>query len=500
MTPLFMRNLMFSRAGLLMVSLDDKVSSSKSMGYLVAPAGYGKSHLIALAVKNCCGPQLVLTHTYAGVNSLRRKFRDEKVPNASYQLTTIASWALRLCLAFPKTSGWVERTPHGSQWAEVYACCVDLLQKQFVQEIVSASYSGIFVDEYQDCSASQHVLVKALGGRLPLRVLGDPLQAIFESVNVKADQPIDWDADVSSQFECLGELAEPWRWKNVGTLDVADWLGEVRRKLLCGEPIDLSKGRPSGVKVFVVDDDDALRNRQINTCRWFQLCDGENVAAIHTGDGVHKAKCHRLAKQCSGRFSSIEEVEGQRLSAFVASYDKKSGNDEKLLECIEFAKKKCMSGVNEALSAGTKKGEAVKLGAKTRNPLLTVAANRFLDTGAEADLLKFWLELRHVDGTTLYARDLFNRLEKVLEEAALAPDLGLGAALERFQSKFRHIGRPMRFPKIIGTTLLLKGLEFDHSIVLDATSLTKKDLYVALTRARKSITIISRNMILDPRD
>ncbi len=483
-----------------MTSLDEVVSSSVGKGYLVAPAGYGKSHLIARAVKSSRGPQLVLTHTYAGVNSLRRKFREENVLAESVHLTTIASWALRLCLAFPKTSGWVEQAPQGSQWSEVYARCTDLLKNGFVRDIMLASYTGVFVDEYQDCSVSQHGLVRTLGDELPLRVFGDPLQAIFDSINSKTDQPVNWDSDVASEFKCLGQLPEPWRWKRVGTQDIASWLDEIRQKLLRGEPIDLSKKRPNSVKLLIVDDDDALRKGQISTCRRFQNSDSDSVAAIHTGDGVHKAKCHRLAKQCSGRFSSIEEVEGQRLSAFVASYDKKSGNDQKLLECIEFAKKKCMSGVNEALSAGTKKGEAVKLGAKTRNPLLTAAANRFLETGSEADLLKFWLELRHVDGTTLYARDLFNRLEKVLEEATLAPDLGLGAALERFQSKFRHIGRPMRFPKIISTTLLLKGLEFDHSIVLDATSLTKKDLYVALTRARKSITIISMNMILDPRD
>ena len=49
----------------------------------------------------------------------------------------------------------------------------------------------------------------------------------------------------------------------------------------------------------------------------------------------------------------------------------------------------------------------------------------------------------------------------------------------------------MTYPKLIGTTLLVKGLEFDHAIVLDAASLTRKELYVALTRGARSVTIIS---------
>ena len=54
--------------------------------------------------------------------------------------------------------------------------------------------------------------------------------------------------------------------------------------------------------------------------------------------------------------------------------------------------------------------------------------------------------------------------------------------------------------RTLGTTLLLKGLEFDHVIVLDADKLRKKeDLYVALTRAKKSLTILSHSGVIRPR-
>jgi hypothetical protein len=75
-------------------------------GYVIAPAGYGKTHLIALAVRGSSGRQLILTHTFAGVNSIKTKMTALGVPAFKYQVDTIASWSLRLCLAYPKTSGW----------------------------------------------------------------------------------------------------------------------------------------------------------------------------------------------------------------------------------------------------------------------------------------------------------------------------------------------------------------------------------------------------------
>jgi DNA helicase-2/ATP-dependent DNA helicase PcrA len=66
----------------------------------------------------------------------------------------------------------------------------------------------------------------------------------------------------------------------------------------------------------------------------------------------------------------------------------------------------------------------------------------------------------------------------------------------RYQRDFRHSGRPIRHNKLIGTTLLVKGLEYDHAIILEADSMTPKELYVALTRGAKSITIVTLRNVL----
>ena len=42
---------------------------------IVAPAGYGKTELIVQSVACSEGRQLILTHTHAGVDSLRKRFK-----------------------------------------------------------------------------------------------------------------------------------------------------------------------------------------------------------------------------------------------------------------------------------------------------------------------------------------------------------------------------------------------------------------------------------------
>lgn len=478
-----------------MSDLAKTITEHNGKGVLIAPAGFGKTHLIADALNHQSNRCLVLTHTCAGVNALRTKLRILGVPTSRYRVDTIASWALRLCLSYPQTSGWTIDAPAGQQWRDLYAAGKALLETPFIQKVLSASYEAVYVDEYQDCTASQHELVLALGEVLPLRILGDPLQGIFDFTG---EPLVDWDTQIIPEFELLGSLETPWRWKVAGTDDLGTWLKDVREKLEGGQAVSLTDGIPAQVKVHVCDDAEALRNRQVTGCKYFNHADGDSVAGIHKGDNQHKAKCQKLAKNTGGRFSSIEEVEGARLHAFIKKYDGTTSAKDKLLLAIEFAKDKLMSGVANALSAGTSRGETVTVRDNTKNPDLVRSANNYLGMSTPGNLKKFLLALRDAPETSLYARDLFNRLIRVLRNCPEAADYPVGDSAAAFQREFRHTGRPIRCPRIVGTTLLLKGLEFDHCIVLDAGSLSKRDLYVALTRGSKSLTIISDVSELNP--
>lgn len=460
------------------------LSNCPNRGYVIAPAGYGKTHLIAMAVRAAGSRQLILTHTFAGVNSIKTKMTLLGVPSSKYQVDTIASWALRLCLAYPKSSGWVTENPTGKQWSKLYESCSGLLKKQFIRHVVSATYTGVYVDEYQDCSDSQHSMVCALADVFPCRILGDPLQAIFDFEDGK---PVDWNESVYPTFDRLGELDTPWRWKKAEAHELGAWLKEARKRIELGQKIDLVGGLPRSV--IRVETDPAFLDAKQYSSLCGQLGHNESVIALHGGDPKSKSKTHLLARSMAGRFSSIEEVEGKDLHLFIKKLEAAKTAQAGFLLALDFAKK-CFTGVTKALTAGTQRGEVAKLSKTTKHPLVLHAANDYLNNPSSSYLKSFFLALKSNPETSPYRRDLLYRLLNVLKLHIDGEGATLSEAANLYQREMRHTGRPLSHRKLIGTTLLVKGLEYDHAVVLDADSLDAKHLYVAMTRGSKSLTII----------
>lgn len=479
-----------------MCELSSILAAHQGAGYVVAPAGFGKTYLIAQATSHSAGRQLILTHTYAGVNALRRKMRVLGVSERLYNIDTIASWSLRICLSYSETSGWREERPADSQqWNGLYDACARLLDHAFIRRIVCASYCGLYVDEYQDCSIQQHGVVLKLARYLPSRVLGDPLQGIFD---FDGQYPVDWTRDVEGRFERLGTLETPHRWIQAGASDLGSWLRNARTCLEQGQPIDLKVNRPAMVRFRQADaDPQALIRAQTNACQYLPCERTHTVIAIHKGSQDYKAKCHKLSRNLGGHFSSIEEVEGKDLFSFIRKIERARSDKDRLKEIVEFAKR-CMTAVEQNLPAGTLRGEQVAIRASTRNPEAACKANEYLAAPGSSAISSLLVALKQTQGVEIVRADLFYRALGVLNKHTLHPELSLSEAAEKYQGEFRYKGRPISRRKLIGTTLLVKGLEFDHAIVLDAASLSKKELYVALTRGARSLTIISANSVLNP--
>lgn len=453
-------------------------------GYVIAPAGYGKTHLIALAVQASKNRQLILTHTFAGVNSIKTKMNLLGVPSSKYQVDTIASWTLRLCLAYPKTSRWATENPSSKQWNKLYAACRNLLGRQFIRHIVCSTYSGVYVDEYQDCSELQHSFVCALAEFLPCRILGDPLQAIFDF----ADKPVDWDNSIYPHFQCLGELQKPWRWHNAGAPELGEWLKEARNAFMTGQKVDLTVALPKGVSKVSVDLNDFQNPKRHAMFNKFLKYEAETVIAIHAGDQQSKNKTHILARALAGKFSSIEEIEGKDLFVFLNRFQAVTTVSKGFLLALDFAKK-CFTGLDRALVAGTKWGEVASQSKTTKYPMILKAANGYLADPTSKNLLTFFCLIRDNPETSTYRRDLLNRFLNMLKTHIEGGAPSLLDSAQIYQREFRHCGRPVRHTKLIGTTLLVKGLEYDHTIILDADSLDLKELYVAMTRGSRSLTI-----------
>jgi hypothetical protein len=223
-------------------------------GTVTAPAGCGKTHLIANALTRHteAKPILILTHTNAGVVALRERLDGKHVPPKTYRLCTIDGWALRLISTFPQRSGHppslLELANPGTDYPAIRVYAANLLNTGHINDILAASYARVIVDEYQDCSVRQHSLVTCAAQVLPTCVLGDPMQAIF---GFGSDALARWE-DVCAYFPLSGELTTPWRWINAGAEPLGQWLLDVRAMLLREEPIDLREA-PAQVTWVALD-------------------------------------------------------------------------------------------------------------------------------------------------------------------------------------------------------------------------------------------------------
>ncbi len=101
--------------------------------------------------------------------------------------------------------------------------------------------------------------------------------------------------------------------------------------------------------------------------------------------------------------------------------------------------------------------------------------------------------------TRIYRREMFYAMRSALQLMTTGQYESLTDAVWEVQNRIRHAGRKIGY-RNIGSTLLIKGLEFDHAVIVDADSLTRKNLYVAITRPSRTITLLSRSEQLTPAD
>ncbi len=445
--------------------------------YLIAPAGYGKTEEIAKAVKqSSSGRQLILTHTHAGVYSLRKRLQRLNAPPKFYHIDTIAGWALGYASAYPTLSGIEETKPTGVSWSNVYFTALNLLQSPHIKKVIQSSYAGMYVDEYQDCTQSQHKIIMALANILPCRLVGDPLQGIF---GFRKDDPlIDWEIDVKSNFESLPELVVPWRW-NGENEKLGEWLKDFRRLLLEGRPISL----PSPI---IINWKPLTPQNKIVACS--SLRETSVVAIDKTAN-----QCHAIASRLGGFYSSMEEMDcGDLLSA--AQKIQSVTGFERAIAVIDFAKS-CMTQISTDLARVHNAFSKTKTPDPTKYKKSDVqrsirALNAIISSNEIHRVREAFQEISTIDGARIYRRELWREMQSTLAAYDLTGSENLRDTAWRVRYRTRIIGRKSE-ARVVSRTLLIKGLEYDHAIVLDADNLDAKNLYVAMTRGRKSLTVLS---------
>lgn len=454
----------------------------------MAPAGCGKTQTIVDALKTYDGlPVLILTHTNAGVGALRERLKAAAIPKSRIRLATLDGWAMRLVASFPAMSGVVLDRTGAINYPAIRRGALKVLSSDGLDGPIRASYARLIVDEHQDCSNDQHALTVALANRLPTVVLGDPLQRIFD---FKPGELPDWDRAVVSDFPVVATFSTPWRWDNAGEPDFGKWVLDARTRLLAGGPLDLSSAPPNVRWVKKGADPTSITLVQRGAVAAIKPGPKEGLLVI--GDSFSRASRSKFARGAAG-MTVVEPVDlGDMIEA--AGAIERAAGVERLGATLNFAKA-TMTGVDIASMA-------------TRLTSLAKGSARSPATNAEAACLATMaddgyaamaavLETLPQEGRRIFRRQMHAGMVESLKRAAARPGLGLSEAAAAVREQYRALGRALP-TRAVGSTLLLKGLEAEHAVILDADAMNPRHLYVALSRASRSVTVISSAQVLKP--
>jgi hypothetical protein len=279
----------------------------------------------------------------------------------------------------------------------------------------------------------------------------------------------------------------PWRWAE--NPELGDWLRNTRLTLEEHGVVDLTQ-RPKCVNWERLPDDPRFRQPKIvGSCKSV-MGKAKDESIVVIGDGANINMRATLAQKLAAMgFSNIEPIGCKSLYSFAKDIEKTTGN-ARLEKVVDFIAA-CMIGADRApfFDAVKSHQSGGKRGAANFGNLIKIGI-----AVAEGPLGASTLEL--IQGfhdrasTHLFRREMFFAMRAALQNHFIRPYDSLTDSIWDVQNRARHIGRAIG-RRSIGSTLLVKGLEFEHSVIIHATNMSKKDWYVALTRATKSMTILS---------
>jgi DNA helicase-2/ATP-dependent DNA helicase PcrA len=447
-------------------------------GLVVAPAGYGKTYLIAKSVGYAPGKQLVLTHTHAGVDALRTKLKDVGVPAGKCRVTTIDSLASFYSNAFPHLAEWnCEYPSSDEEWRALRVAACRLFRCRAPRRVLLATYAGVFVDEYQDCCGTQHAMIGAIAEALPCRIVGDPLQAIYRKLH--ANDIAKW-RDIEKMFPVVDELTVPHRWRERNP-QLGDWLADVRSRLVRGIEVDFTNAY--GIVKWIPSTD-----TQHQTAACYKVFDKGGVVAICDWP----ARCAVIAGKTRNHFAVLESVECPDLLR-AADIIGDSRGLTRINAIVDLAQR-CFTGMAflKKLVGRLKKGIAFRPYSPDKIRLWG-AMQAALESTDLQYVEAMMSAIEQLSGNHFYIRrELWREMRRTLKTHVSESGKSLRESAWVLRDNARRNGRHVFSKRTVATPLLIKGLEFDHALLLDAMQMgSAEELYVSLTRGACSLTILS---------
>jgi hypothetical protein len=464
-----------------------------------APAGCGKTHeaaALAVDLASKLGPRqeiLILAHTNAAVQEFRTRAQQS---NVHARAVTFDSFAFELVSMYAPALGLpsplrIEETS-GVTFGILAPKALELLRRSpSIGKALAGHYPFVILDEHQDARVEQDGIARELAahGSHLLRIFGDPMQAIFDQ-----GAGIDWDK-VRRTASIYDELDEPRRWDDAP--DLGRWVLRARRSLADGHSLPLAT-RPPSVRLLPVSSlsdppphSEAVQQPVIAPL-YRLLAELHGSLAVLVRYNKH-AKGLRVATR--GRLTVNEGAELPLAYSAIDRAELAAGDPREMALALL------------ALLLETSSGVKPKL--KTLHRCLA----------SSTCLLPRSAELRDFVGLLgrLYESPNLTTWCSILREILAAPPSWLRIQLPESlrvlartrviagEPAFVALDRVVRYRKDAGvvpsrcvsTIHKVKGRAFEHVIIpycgrssFPATEVGLRLLYVALSRARRTITIL----------
>ena len=486
-------------------------------GVIVAAAGHGKTYAIGsclnVLIPRIEQPALILTHTNAGVASIRKKIAERKLDYSKCTIETIHSFSQKYVLAFYCGTDLPSQEDK-SYFEAITRIALQLFSLPSIKGILSISYSHLFVDEYQDCSEEQHRIVLELSKVLPTHIFGDPLQGIFK---FNSQKMVDMSKDLAAfiPFELLNE---PWRWKvNNNNEVLGEQILECRKTLLEGDhPTIELKSNPAASYYFqpmsfeFIDYNDPGFSTYTNKIRsiinFFNKTSQSIlilVPSFFDGQGLRGKLNDRMKLKTrfdfEDQFILLDAIDQKEY------YDRAKEIDH-IITSISSAHKK-YDRVTDLLKNLSFKSKDIFPWIRDNHVVKKTKEERELSAELDSLCTSFFTSpsLSGVKGLIDFFSNRLSltvKLPSVLHaerqciSAAIEKGASVYSCMVEYKNRIRKGGRKIE-GSCIGTTLLTKGLEFDNVLVLDAHRIVdKENFYVAISRACKNLVIVSKSPFL----
>jgi hypothetical protein len=490
------------------ISVAAALRSQARLVVIEAPAGCGKTFQGAEYARelaeNINGRVLILTHTHAACDVFASRTRGvggrvdvRTIDSLIGQIATVYHQSLGLPI---DTATWARSRKNG--YSELAAKVARLLRASpIVAQALAQRYPIIICDEHQDASADQHsVAIACHDAGSQVRIFGDPMQRIFGSKpsEIAADN-LRWES-LKKEAQAFEELDKPHRWKE--SRELGQWILEARLSLRSGGQINLRSHLPTGLTVIVADNQSPSRERYI-------LANGSGKKAIYklpltTNSLLVLAAQNTTVEALRAFFGRRLPIwEGhlrENLAEMILVIREHDGNAENITQAVINFMNKVATGFSPSDFGKTLLDEVCAgcvAKRKGKPATLQRLGQMILDQPNHLGVAKMLGKLGELIKTDIAFKDVNIDYYREFWDAVRLGQFS--DADEGFAeiSRRRTYSRSLIPDKAISTIHKAKGLECSDVLIIPCdrahfsdTQAARYKLYVAISRAKRSLTIV----------